>query len=305
MRLSIPFLACLLAMALNAGCMYTINGNPDVSLVTVRVSPISVTLPLLDSGDNAAPFQFMAIVTGAGSNQNVSWTSAGVGTDSIHGEGLSATYYLGKIENFGSIFDTVRATSTVDFSRVGKILITYSFPNDVPFIAVPMEVSLLENSAMQFVIDTIHGHTVNNVAWSVISGPGTITSSGLYVAPSTVGPNAVATILAQSGSDTSTSIVRILRATDSLKCFSRDVKPILDNNCNVTGCHDDKEEHMLDFEDARHHSSPGNARESELYKIITELDANERMPPPPASALTPQQVLTIGQWIDDGALECQ
>jgi hypothetical protein len=308
MQKTIQSLAVLLVIALNAGCMFTINGNPDVSLVSVRVSPIAMTLPLLDSGDNAAPLTLLAVVTGAGANTNVSWVSTGVGNDSILGNGLSATYYLSHLSNFASIFDTVRATSTTDFTRVGKLNITYAFPGDVPFIAVPMDVTLLENSSIQFEIDTIHGHTVNNVTWSVIGGLGTITTSGLYIAPSNAGQDTYATILAKSGTDTSTATVHILRATDSLKCFSRDIKPIIgeSSGCAGSGCHGGGgNRQAFDYSETLHNVKPGDARGSRLYQIITELNANDRMPPPPAPSLTPQQIQTIGQWIDQGALECQ
>jgi hypothetical protein len=301
-------LAVLLLIALAAGCMYTINGNPDVSLTDVRLSPTAMTLPLLDSGDRAGSLDLLGIVTGDGT-PNLTWISSGIGTDSIYGHGLTATYFLAKSQGFVSLSDTVRATSLSDFSRFGKIIINYTFPNAVSFYSVPMDVTVLENSAVQFVIDTIHGHTLSNVSWSVLSGPGTITNGGLYIAPSSIPKDsAVAVILAQSGLDTSTSTVHILFATDSLKCFTRDIKPIIGDSsgCAGSGCHGGGGDRgAFNYIEALHNVKPGNARASRLYQIITELNANERMPPPPSPALTPQQVLAIGQWIDQGALDCR
>jgi hypothetical protein len=48
-----------------------------------------------------------------------------------------------------------------------------------------------------------------------------------------------------------------------------------------------------------------NARSSKLYTSITQFNANSRMPPPPAPAFGQAQVLKIGQWIDEGASDCQ
>jgi hypothetical protein len=49
----------------------------------------------------------------------------------------------------------------------------------------------------------------------------------------------------------------------------------------------------------------GDARRSRLFNAITKFNDADRMPPPPALTLSPSAVLTIGQWIDQGAKDCQ
>lgn len=95
--------------------------------------------------------------------------------------------------------------------------------------------------------------------------------------------------------------------------FQQQVLPILLSNCAMSGCHDEitheegvvltSYEKVVTTTEIR----PGNAAESELYKLIIDLDSGDRMPPPPQSALNQQQVQLIYQWIQQGAqnLICQ
>ena len=97
--------------------------------------------------------------------------------------------------------------------------------------------------------------------------------------------------------------------------FNRDVRPILSDNC--FGCHgpaakDVKAGLQLDsFESAtallgkgkdRQALVPGDRKASELWKRITSMDPDEKMPPPDSNhRLTPGQIEVLGQWIDQGA----
>jgi mono/diheme cytochrome c family protein len=46
---------------------------------------------------------------------------------------------------------------------------------------------------------------------------------------------------------------------------------------------------------------PGNPNGSDLYEVLTETDPDKRMPPPPASALSAEQIELIRKWIQQGA----
>jgi len=94
--------------------------------------------------------------------------------------------------------------------------------------------------------------------------------------------------------------------------FNRDVKPILSENCFL--CHGfdistRKAKLRLDtFEGATKKVRgfaavvPGDREESELWYRITTDDFDDRMPPDDhGKTLTPEQVETLGQWIDQGA----
>ncbi len=95
--------------------------------------------------------------------------------------------------------------------------------------------------------------------------------------------------------------------------FQRDVRPILVEHC--FHCHglDDKSREAglrLDLRDsatAKLESGatavvPGNAAQSELFKRITATDTDTMMPPPSVKKrLTPAEIKTLEQWLNDGA----
>ncbi len=95
--------------------------------------------------------------------------------------------------------------------------------------------------------------------------------------------------------------------------FARDVLPILSDNCFQCHGPDSKEgrkgDLRLDDEqdvkrDRDSHAVvvPGDASISELIVRVTSKDENERMPPQELGrSLTDKQILTLKQWIDDGA----
>ncbi len=99
-------------------------------------------------------------------------------------------------------------------------------------------------------------------------------------------------------------------STDTGICFRRDILPIFNSNCAVSGCHNKgtaKEDYILDsyMNIVRKGIKPGNTRESKIYKIITNLsdEEDDRMPPPPKKRLTSQQISMIARWIAEGALD--
>jgi hypothetical protein len=91
--------------------------------------------------------------------------------------------------------------------------------------------------------------------------------------------------------------------------FDRDIRPILSNNCfqchgpdeaeRETNFHFDTEEGAFVDEGI---IVRGRARDSLLFKRITNPDPKERMPPPDSGhELTPHQVDLLRRWIDEGA----
>lgn len=94
--------------------------------------------------------------------------------------------------------------------------------------------------------------------------------------------------------------------------FNIQVLPILRSNCAKSGCHDEithedgvvltSYENVMNTADVR----PFNLNGSDLYEHITETDPDKRMPPPPNSALSSDQINLIAKWILEGAqnLEC-
>lgn len=88
--------------------------------------------------------------------------------------------------------------------------------------------------------------------------------------------------------------------------FSNDIFPLINSTCATTGCHDaiSRREGVVltSYTNIKKYVSPGKASGSTLYKVITKT-GSERMPPPPASAWTTDQINMLAKWINQGALE--
>ncbi len=92
-------------------------------------------------------------------------------------------------------------------------------------------------------------------------------------------------------------------------CFIQDILPILLSSCGISGCHDaasHAEGYVLtNYSTLMQNSEaivPFNPAESKIYKVITENEAEDRMPPPPNSSLSSKQTGLFYTWIKQGAL---
>jgi hypothetical protein len=94
--------------------------------------------------------------------------------------------------------------------------------------------------------------------------------------------------------------------------FSRDIQPILSDNC--FRCHGpdekarkgklrlDTKEGAFRVKDGKTVIVPGKSAESELLRRITTKDPDDLMPPPESNRqLTARQITLLRQWIDEGA----
>lgn len=151
------------------------------AVVSVSLSPVSASL--LTGGTQ----QFTATVSNA-SNTGVTWTATG---GSISGSG----FYTAP-SSAGSF--TVTATSVADTTKSASATITVS----VPVVAVgltPPAASVVVNGSQQFTA-TVSGSSNTAVTWTATGG--SISSSGLYTAPSSTG---TFTVKATSVADNSKS----------------------------------------------------------------------------------------------------
>ncbi|HEX6334363.1 MAG TPA: c-type cytochrome domain-containing protein [Flavisolibacter sp.] len=95
--------------------------------------------------------------------------------------------------------------------------------------------------------------------------------------------------------------------------FQQAVLPIFISNCTMAGCHDAaSHEEGIVLTSYTSIMNTGKIRpfqpfNSDIYKKIIDTDPNDRMPPPPASALTQEQRDLVFKWIAQGALNnsCQ
>ncbi|MBK6345070.1 MAG: hypothetical protein IPF68_03910 [Bacteroidales bacterium] len=89
--------------------------------------------------------------------------------------------------------------------------------------------------------------------------------------------------------------------------FRNDVLPLLISSCGMSGCHDASTAQegviLTSYQSVMGTAEiiPGNPGRSKLYEAITDGETDERMPPPPMSALSADQILMIRKWIEQGA----
>jgi hypothetical protein len=80
---------------------------------------------------------------------------------------------------------------------------------------------------------------------------------------------------------------------------------VLKNSCGKAGCHDDISSEggnflVTSYESILKAVKPGNAKGSRLYKVITNINSDNLMPPD--QPLSEQQRMLIEIWIEQGAL---
>ncbi len=89
--------------------------------------------------------------------------------------------------------------------------------------------------------------------------------------------------------------------------FQTQVLPLLVASCARSGCHDAITRAdgvvMTDYQQiiSTTKVKAGNPADSKLYKVIVDTRPDERMPPPPASPLSADQITLIRKWIEQGA----
>lgn len=86
-------------------------------------------------------------------------------------------------------------------------------------------------------------------------------------------------------------------------CFEKDVLPVFQNSCAITGCHDGHGESGLmlnNYLDISHAVNPGRPFESEVYKAMIATSGENRMPPDQPLSLENRTIIRV--WIEQGAL---
>lgn len=110
-----------------------------------------------------------------------------------------------------------------------------------------------------------------------------------------------------NGSGDTTKIPNPNPCDSNIVYFDKDILPILNSNCAMSGCHDAgtaAEGVILNSYDkvmATAKVRPYDPGNSELYEVITETRQDKIMPPPPAAKLTAAQIALIAKWINQGA----
>jgi hypothetical protein len=177
-----------------SSCLVSMFGSGGVSSsVSVSVSPQTASL---QPGEQT---QFTAAVGGT-TNTAVTWkTSGGTVTSSglYTAPSLNGTY-------------TVTATSAADSTKSASANITVSQPTQVSISVSPGTASLQSGGQQQFTA-SVFGTSYTGVAWKATGG--TVTTTGLYTAPSTAGTYTVTATSAADSTKSASSIITVSQPT--------------------------------------------------------------------------------------------
>ena len=174
------------------------DSSKSASAVVTVSQPAQVAIslsPATASLQTGTQQQFIASVSGT-TNTGVTWTASG-GTVSAGG--------LYVAPSVAGTF-TVTATSAADSSKSASAIITVSQPAQVAISVSPSTVSLQSGAQQQFGA-SVSGTSNTAVTWSASGG--TVSTSGLYVAPSTVGTYAVTAVSAADPTKSASATVSV------------------------------------------------------------------------------------------------
>ncbi len=174
---------------------------------------VSVT-PQFAAAGPGQTVQLAATVAGT-ANQSVTWTLDSGSAGSLSPAGL----YTSPASIAGQQIATVRATSGADGTKSATASITVA-----PSVAVsllPQGESIGPNQLLQLTA-AVAGNTNQQVTWSLLSGPGSLSQSGLYRAPVSIAAQQTVTVEATSSADQTKSATATITL---LPAFSLSVSP--------------------------------------------------------------------------------
>lgn len=308
-------LLCIAALGLiKTGCDYSMVEEP----VVIPALKISVT-PQTAEIQKGTTLDLSAVISGYKSNGNVTWEFSGPAAGELKGNGLTAKYTAPASITTSPLVVSIRVRSIEDTARYATSVLTIldtvtnggGGGGQITLMISPLSATIEQGQTQQFSV-MVTGSTNNSITWRLVSGPGTVSSTGLYAAPSTVSTTETAVIEATSVADPTKSTratVTITRTIDpDLVCFERDIKPIFISNCTMSGCHGGaKPQDGLNFTTYEgiiagfDHENEGGGH-NEILEKITDDDPDDIMPPPPNKPLSAGQIALIRKWIQQGAL---
>lgn len=190
MRRKLVALSPLLLLLPLAGCGGGGGGNNNTTpppTVTISVAPLTPNVQV------GATQQFTATVSGS-SNTTVTWATAGPGTISTSG------LYTAPASTTTPASVTITATAQADASKSASA--TIAIPAVTATIS-PGTSNIILGANQQFTA-TVTNATDTSVTWSV-STAGTISTAGLYAAPSSLATPGTVTVTAKPKADPSKS----------------------------------------------------------------------------------------------------
>jgi hypothetical protein len=104
--------------------------------------------------------------------------------------------------------------------------------------------------------------------------------------------------------------IRSYNCSSDTVYFQNEILPILVSNCAMSGCHDSQTAEdgvvLTDYLSIMNSDiiERGKPNKSELVDVLTE-SGGDQMPPSPYSALSPDMIAKIENWISQGAINNQ
>ncbi len=175
---------------------------PGAAGISVSLTPSSVALTARQTQ------QFTATVTGS-SNQQVTWSLSPGGMGTISSAGL----YTAPTSVTAAQTVTLNATSAADATKSANASISLTPSATAIAVSIsPAAATLGAGKTLQFAA-TVTGSTNQQVAWSLSSAVGTLSSSGLYTAPVSITSAQTVTVKATSAADTTKSATASVNLT--------------------------------------------------------------------------------------------
>src|SRR6202166_1777591 len=170
-------------------CVVSMFGSAYLNSVSVSVSPTTASLQVNQQK------QFAASVSGS-TNTAVTWAASGgtITSGGLYTAPSSAGTY------------TVTATSAADSTKSASAVVTVSQPAQVSVSLSPTTASLSTGAQKQFTA-SVSGSTNTAVTWAASGG--TITSGGLYTAPSSAGTYTVTATSAADSTKSASAVVTV------------------------------------------------------------------------------------------------
>ena len=174
-------------------CVVSMFGSAYLNSVSVSVSPTTASLQVNQQK------QFAASISGT-TNTAVTWTASGgtVTSGGLYTAPSSAGTY------------TVTATSAADSTKSASAVVTVSQSAQVSVSISPTTASLSTGTQNQFTA-SVSGSTNTAVTWAASGG--TITSGGLYTAPSSAGTYTVTATSAADSTKSASAVVTVSQPT--------------------------------------------------------------------------------------------
>jgi len=180
--------------------------------VTVAISPTTATVAA------GATYQFTASVSGS-TTTTVTWTATGgtVSTTGLFTAPTTAGTY------------TVKATSTADTTKSASATVTVTAAGTVSITMTPTTATVATGGTQQFTA-SVTGST--NTAVTYTATGGTISSTGLYTAPTTAGTY---TVTAKASADTTKTATSTVTVTSTSTTYAEVESNGTTSTANVLG----------------------------------------------------------------------